>query len=87
MNGLLKRMTAAVCAVSLISAASLPGMQEVKAIYQILDETSFDHKALPWHIVYSKPAKQDFELTDDGTFHIKIIKAEGADREKWDLQF
>ena len=80
-------MTAAVCAVSLIgAAASLPGMQEVKA-GQLLEETSFDYKALPWHIAYSKPAKQDFELTDDGTFHIKIKKAEGADREKWDLQF
>ena len=27
---------------------------------QVLGETSFDHKALPWHTCESSPAKQNF---------------------------
>lgn len=54
---------------------------------QILGETSFDYKALPWHTCESSPAKQDFELTKDGTVHLTIKKAIGAAHEKWDLQF
>ena len=54
---------------------------------QILGETTFDYKALPWHTCESSPAKQDFELTKDGTVHITIEESEGAAGEKWDLQF
>jgi len=53
---------------------------------QVLGETSFDHKALPWHTCESSPAKQTFSI-DDGTFHCKILTADGADGAKWDLQF
>ena len=53
---------------------------------QVLGETTFDYKALPWHTCESSPAKQNFEIKD-GEVHISIIKAVGADNEKWDLQF
>ena len=53
---------------------------------QVLGETTFDHKALPWHTCESSPAKQDFKI-EDKSFHVTIKVAEGADKEKWDLQF
>ncbi|MCM1227089.1 MAG: glycoside hydrolase family 9 protein [Clostridium sp.] len=53
---------------------------------EVLGETTFDHKAVPWHTCESSPAKQELAL-ENGEVHIKILKAEGADHEKWDLQF
>ena len=53
----------------------------------VVGESTFDHKALPWHTCESSPAKQEFELTKDGTFHVTVLVPEGADKEKWDLQF
>ncbi len=52
---------------------------------QILGETSFDWKALPWHTCETNPAKQLFNL-DNGMFHVEIIKAQGGDKDRWDLQ-
>ena len=53
---------------------------------QVLGETSFENKSLPWHICSSNPAKQSFNI-EDGTFHIQIRVPEGSEHEKWDLQF
>ena len=53
---------------------------------QILGETTFDHKMLPWHTAEASPAKQYFDIAD-GNVHITILVPEGADKEKWDLQF
>ena len=53
---------------------------------QVLGESTFDYKALPWHTCESSPAKQNF-LIEDGAFHVSIITADGADKSKWDLQF
>ncbi len=57
---------------------------------QVLGETSFDYKALPWHTCETSPAKQEFELTkegDNGVVHLTVLVPEGGDGEKWDLQF
>lgn len=54
--------------------------------FQLLGETSFDYKGLPWHTVTQSPAKQNFAI-EDGAYHISIINAEGADHERWDLAF
>ncbi len=82
-----KRIVAALCAVSMIAGTvAVPDALNTVRAGQLLEETTFDYKAIPWHVIESKPAKQDFELTEDGTLHIKILKAEGADKEKWDLQ-
>lgn len=53
---------------------------------ELLGETSFDYKMLPWHTVESSPAKQFFEI-EDGAVHITIKNAQGMDGEAWDLQF
>ena len=53
---------------------------------QVLGETSFDYKLLPWHFVSSSPAKQDYSV-EEGAAHVTILKARGYDGEKWDLQF
>ena len=53
---------------------------------QVLGESTFDFKALPWHTCETSPAKQDFAI-EDGAFHVKVEVAEGGDGEKWDLQF
>ena len=38
---------------------------------QVLGETSFTNKALPWHTCETSPAKQDFRLEDEA-FHITV---------------
>ena len=82
-----KRIIAALCAVSMIAGTvAVPDALNTVRAGQLLEETSFDYKAIPWHVIESKPAKQDFEITEDGTLHVKILKAEGAEGEKWDLQ-
>ena len=53
---------------------------------QVLGETDFTYKALPWHTCESSPAKQNFWI-EDGTFHIKVLNGDGAEGAKWDLQF
>ena len=53
---------------------------------ELLGETSFDYKILPWHTVEANPARQYFDI-DDGAAHIMIQVPQGADKEKWDLQF
>ena len=86
MNSLLKRIIASVSAVSLIVPAfAMADVQEVNAS-QMLGETSFDYKILPWHTVEASPAKQNFEITPEGEFHVMVLISQGAEREKWDLQ-
>ncbi|MBO5162854.1 MAG: glycoside hydrolase family 9 protein [Ruminococcus sp.] len=53
---------------------------------QVLGETSFTNKALPWHTCETSPAKQDFRLEDEA-FHITVKVPEGGEKSKWDLQF
>lgn len=53
---------------------------------QLLGETSFDYKGIPWHTVTNSPAKQNFRI-EDGAYHIEIFSAVGYDQEKWDLCF
>ena len=55
------------------------------AAYELLGETSFDHKMVPWHTVQASPAKQYFDFSE-GNVHILILVPQGADKEKWDLQ-
>ena len=86
MNSLLKRIIASVSAVSLIVPAfAMTDVQKVNA-GQMLGETSFDYKILPWHTVEASPAKQNFEITPEGEFHVMILWGQGAEKEKWDLQ-
>ena len=52
--------------------------------YELLGESTFDYKMIPWHTAEALPAKQTFAI-QDGALNIKIIVPEGADKEKWDL--
>ena len=65
-----------------VTAAYAP----INASAELLAETTFDSKILPWQTVESAPASQEFELKD-GAVHITINESEGSDGEKWDLQF
>ncbi len=53
---------------------------------QVLGESTFAHKALPWHTCETSPAKQDFRIEDE-SFHITVKVPEGGEKSKWDLQF
>ena len=84
-----KNFTRAIAA-SLMAAAMLTSTTAAYAPFsasaELLAETTFDSKMLPWHTVESAPAEQYFAL-EDGAVHITINESEGADGERWDLQF
>ena len=81
-----KRIAAGLLAAAMIApaAASITPKQTASA-YELLGETSFNHKMVPWHTAEARPAKQNFDVTE-GNVHIMILVPEGADKEKWDLQ-
>jgi len=81
----LRRVLATISAVAMLAATSVALPIMSVSAGEILGETSFEYKALPWHTCESSPAKQNFAI-EDGTFHVKVITAKGADGEKWDLQ-
>ncbi len=82
-----KKIIAGFLAAAMIAptTAGMTDMQSTHA-YEVLGETTFDHKILPWHTVEVSPAKQYFELSE-GAVRILIQVPEGAEKEKWDLQF
>ncbi|MBQ9982845.1 MAG: glycoside hydrolase family 9 protein [Oscillospiraceae bacterium] len=79
----LRKVMATIASVAMLSTSVLPSMN-VSAEVEMLSETSFEYKMLPWHTVESSPAKQNFWI-EDGAIHIMILKAIGSDQEKWDL--
>ncbi|MDD6097318.1 MAG: cellulase N-terminal Ig-like domain-containing protein, partial [Oscillospiraceae bacterium] len=52
---------------------------------QVLGESTFDYKALPWHTCETSPAKQEFSI--EKAFHITVLEPVGGEKSKWDLQF
>ncbi len=79
-------IAASIMAVSMIAPTVANVAPMVASAGQVLGETTFDYKALPWHTCETSPAKQDFRI-EDGSFHVTILNAVGGDNEKWDLQF
>ncbi len=54
---------------------------------QLLGQTDFeDGTGIPWHTCESTPAVQDFEITDDGKYVVRIVNPNGS-QGRWDLQF
>ena len=81
-----KKILASVMALAMI-APSVATIKPMKAnAGLVVGESTFDHKALPWHTCESSPAKQDFAI-EDGAFHVTVLVPEGDAKEKWDLQF
>ena len=70
----------------LVPSAAIIAPMSAAAECQVLGETTFEEKAIPWHTCESSPAKQNFAI-EDGTFHVEVLVPKGADGEKWDLQF
>ena len=81
-----KAIVASLMAVTMVAPSVATVAPMSASAGQVLGESTFDYKALPWHTCESSPAKQNF-LIEDGAFHISIITADGADKSKWDLQF
>ena len=80
----LRKVLATVAAVAMLAGSVATPMMSVSA-GQVLGETGFVFKSLPWHTSESSPARQEFALEDEA-LHIRIFRAKGADGEKWDLQ-
>ena len=74
-----KKIIAGFLAAAMIAptTAGMTDMQSTHA-YEVLGETTFDHKILPWHTVEASPAKQYFELSEGAKLvvkcHIRIWK-------------
>jgi len=85
-----KKLTKAIAASLMAATIVAPTVANVVPMSvsagQVLGETSFDYKALPWHTCESSPAKQNF-MIEDGAFHITVLVPLGAESSKWDLQF
>ena len=81
-----KKLASSLMAAAMLTTATTTIIPSTVSAGQLLGETSFDYKALPWHIVESSPANQDFAI-EEGAFHVTIMNAVGEDHEKWDLQF
>ena len=79
-------IAASIMAVSMIAPTVANVAPMAASAGQVLGETTFEYKALPWHTCETSPAKQDFRI-EDGAFHVTILNAVGGDHEKWDLQF
>lgn len=81
-----KAIVASLMAVTMIAPTVATVAPMSASAGQVLGESTFDYKALPWHTCESSPAKQDFSI-DDGAFHITVTQPLGAEQSKWDLQF
>ncbi len=82
-----KNIAAVILSAAMLVPTGVSIAEPVRAsAYELVGETTFEHKMIPWHAVETAPARQTFELSD-GNVHIKILIPEGADKERWDLQF
>ncbi|MBR0511323.1 MAG: glycoside hydrolase family 9 protein [Ruminococcus sp.] len=82
-----KKIAAGILSAAMLVPTGVSIAEPVRAsAYELVGETTFEHKMIPWHAVETAPARQTFELSD-GNVHIKILIPEGADKERWDLQF
>lgn len=82
-----RMIIASLAAAAMVAPTAVGFMAPLSAsAVEVLGETSFEYKALPWHTCESSPAKQDFRI-ENGSFHCIIETANGGDKAAWDLQF
>jgi len=88
MHKKLKKIMAGAISLATLAASANSTISPMAAetTVQVLGESTFEEKSLPWHVTEAPPAKQEFKV-EDGTFHITIRVPEGAEKEKYDLQF
>lgn len=80
-----KSIAASLMSAAMLTTAATAVVPTTASAGQILGETSFDYKSLPWHTVSTSPAKQNFAI-EEGAFHVTVIVPKGEDGERWDLQ-
>lgn len=82
-----KKIAAGILSAAMLVPTGVSIAEPVRAsAYELVGETTFEHKMIPWHAVETAPAKQTFELTD-GAVKLSIRVPNGAEWERWDLQF
>ncbi len=87
MHKKIKKLVTSIISLTMAATSTVSAVAPFQtSAVQVLGETSFENKSLPWHICSASPARQNFDIKD-GTFHIEILVPSGADKEKWDLQF
>ena len=89
-NKITKAVTASLMAAAMLTTTVATIAPMSVSAGQVLGENDFTYKALPWHTCETNPAKQTFELTSDGTFHVTVKEPGGVaagGESRWDLQF
>lgn len=86
-NKITKAITASFMAAAMLTTTVATVAPMTVSAGEILGESDYTYKALPWHTCETNPGKQTFELTDAGEAHITVITPEGGEKSKWDLQF
>lgn len=72
-----------------VAAVSAITPVTASAAGEMLGETTFDKKGLPWHVCESTPGKMSFEI-EGGVYKATIINPGGASNggeDRWDCQF
>jgi len=88
MSRIIRTLTGSLMAAAMLtsSAAAFTAPMTADAGQQ-LGQTDFDDGiGLPWHTYESIPAKQLFEITDDGKYAVRVVNPIGQGG-RWDLQF
>ena len=76
----------------LLAAAMIVPMTDIIAepvsasAYELLGETDFEHKMIPWTPVSANSAKQDFDIRE-GAVHITIVTPFGTNHVNSELSF
>ena len=79
-------LTAAMIVPLTVSLSEPQGVSAENGSNELLGETTFDYKIVPWMPVEASPAKQNF-MIEDGAVHLTILKGKGASLSNYDLQF
>ncbi len=85
-----KAVTASLMAAAMLTTTVATVVPMSVSAGNMLGESTFDKKGLPWHTCETSPAKQQFEITSNGTYKCTIVEPGGAAKggeSRWDLQF
>ena len=82
-----KRIASALMAAAIIVPMNISTAEPLfTSAYEVLGESTFDYKLLPWTPVEANHAKQKFDI-DDGAAHLTIVEPIGDSRKQWELRF
>ncbi len=84
LNKKIRKVMASVMAVALLAGSVSTPAENVFA-GEVLGETGFENKHLPWRGFEIAPANQNISV-EDGQLRVEILNPTGEDREKWDLR-